>query len=207
MTNVKKGYELFLPAVAAAIGAKEKSDDQLTNPELRRVVKVTFRDAVIKFMRDSLLYRIELPIDLYTDVRRYDLIPPDNYLIVDVIGFNEHKTTIPPNNFNNKSITLNCCPVKDVERAFFAEVALQPMRSHNCEFDIEFLEMYYDAILANMFFRLTSMPQRQWRLLGASRAYQRDYIIELNKAKRRALAGGDAIKIRTKRLSEYVSSC
>lgn len=201
------GYELFLPAVAAAIAVKKKSDNQLTNPELKRVVGVTFRDAVIEFMKDSLLYRVEIPIDLYTDVKRYEFFAPDGYLIIDVVGFLAHNTKIPNNTHNNKQMTLVCCPTHDVEQAFFAEVALQPKRSTNCKFDEDFLEEYYDVILANMFSRLAGMYQRQWRSLGSARAYRLDYVRLLNKAKRRALSGGDVIKIKTRRLTENAPSC
>lgn len=202
------GYELFLPAVAAAIAGKQKDSDQLNQSELKAVVAVVFRDSVIEFMHDSLLYRVSVPVDLYRDVKRYDLIPPDGYIIEDVVRFDENKTKIPPHTHDTSSIYLTCCPKKDVDRAFYAVLALVPKRlGHACEFDAEFLEKHYDVILANMMYRLMGMEQRRWRSRGAERQYRKEYTVKLNKARRRDLSGGAVVKIKTRRLSGNDASC
>lgn len=201
------GYELFLPAVAAAIASKEKRSDQLTDPELKGVVRVTFRDAVVDFIQDSLLYRVSVPIDLYKDVKRYDIIPPDGFLVEDVVRFESNKTKVPKLNHDQESIWLYCCPTQDITQAFYAVLALMPMRRYNCKYDGEFLEKYYEVILAKMFVKLSAMQNRAWRSLGSTVRYERDYVNKLAKAKRRALNGGNTLKIATTRLSKNVSSC
>jgi len=206
MTN-KIGYEFFLPAVSASIASKQKNDRQLNEGELKAVVAVTFRDAVVEFTRDSLLYRRSIPIDLYQDVKRYDLIPPNGYMVVDVVEFQENKVKIPFNTYDTKSIYLNCCPDKDIDQAFYVVLALVPKRGTNCKFDEEFIEEYYDVILANMMYRLMNMENREWRSLGAAREYRREYVVKMNQSKRRALNGGAVIKMKNRRLSEYDPVC
>lgn len=197
------GYELFLPAVANAIANKEKDDDQLSKPELKQLVAGVFRDAVIKFMKDSELYRFEVPIDLYINVKNYDIIAPDDYIIQRVITFKEHKTKIPKHLLTDESFTLVCCPIKSVEHAFFAEIAVFPKRRLSCKFDENFLERHYDVILDYMFSRLYAMTQRTWTTLTLVPGYKRDYQHGVNKAVRRALSGGEIIKISTRRLSSH----
>lgn len=201
MTNNKTGYELFLPAIAAAIASKKKDNEQLSEPELRSLVAVTFRDAVIEFMQDSLLYRISLPIDLYQDVKRYDIVPPEGFLVEDVVRFESNKTNVPKLNHNQHSIWLACCPTRDIHRAFYVVAALVAKRSKNCKFDDNFLERYYEVILANMFTKITAMQNRVWRSLGSTLRYRRDYINKLAQAKRRDLNGGDILRIKTRRLT------
>ena len=91
MTKKTIGYEMFLPAIAAAIRGKEQTDDQLSESEFKQVVAIVYRDTVIQFMKDSWLYRVEIPIDLYQDVKRYDVIPPEGYIVEDIVSFKEHK--------------------------------------------------------------------------------------------------------------------
>lgn len=200
------GYELFLPAVAAAIASKEKDDDQLNSNELKSLVAGVFRDAVIKFMKDSELYRMEVPIDLYQGEKRYDIIAPDGYLIQDVKSFKEYNTKVPKHLLDDESITLTCCPLKSVDKAFYAEIAIFPKRSNSCKFDEDFLERHYDVILDYMFMRLYAMPKRVWTSLGLIQSYKRDYLNGVAKARRQALSGGSLIKIKTKRLTEYAPS-
>ena len=198
------GYELFLPAVSAAVASKKKDSDQLSEPELRSVVAVTFRDAVVQFMQDSLLYRTSIPIDLYTDVKRYDIIPPEGFLVADVTRFEKNKVNIPKLNNDQESIWLECCPTRDIQNAFYAVVALTAKRSMNCLFDDSFLEKHYDVILANMFSRLTAMQNRTWRSLGSTLRYDREYSNKLAQAVRRDLNGGSILKVKTRRLSHDI---
>ena len=99
----KTGYELFLPAIATAIASKKKDSEQLSEPELRALVAVTFRDAAIDFAQDSLLYRVHIPIDLYNGVKRYDLIPPEGFMVEDVNRFESNKTKVPKLNHDQYS--------------------------------------------------------------------------------------------------------
>ena len=207
MTNQKKiGYELFLRAAAEALYGKESSDSQVTQSEFKDIVAGTFIDAVAQFMKDSLLYTIEVPIDLYANNKRYDLFAPEGYLIEDVVELKENKTVIPSHCKDLKSITLTCCPKKDIEKAFYAVLALSVKRSAAiCEFDCDFIERYYDAILANMFKRFAAMGQRDWKSLGSVSRLERDYMNYLNDASRQALNGGEKVKLHTRRMTSNAS--
>lgn len=197
----KTGYELFLPAVAAAVASKKKGDRELSVPELKAVVAVTFRDAIVDFIQESLLYRVSISIDLYQGVKRYDIIAPEGFIVEDIIKFQTGVLKVPKLRQDLNSIELFCSPIKDTDRAFYAVLALTPKRASNCEFDDEFVEKHYEVILANMFMRLSTMQNRVWRSLGQSIRYERDYISRLNQAKRRDLNGGGILKLKTKRLS------
>ena len=206
MNTQQVGYELFLPAIAAAVRTKEEQDKnytQLTDSEFKAIVALTFRDAVIQFTKDSLLYRVELPIDIYRDVKRYDLIPPDGWRIQTVTAVKDHKIKVPAHCTSSKDIMLTCCPNKDVSTAFFVEVSLSPKRTSSvCEFDEDFVDEYYDAILSNMFLRLSKQNARQWASLSSSETYKRDYRNFVNDAKREALTGGALIKMHFRRMSD-----
>ena len=206
MNTQSVGYELFLPAITAAVRTKEEQDKnytQLTDTEFRSIVALTFRDAFIQFCKDSLLYRTELPIDLYEDVKRYDLIPPDGFYIESVTRTLDGKAKVPPHCSSIEDLTLTCCPKKDITTAFYVEVALSPKRTiGKCEFEERFVDKYYDAILSNMFMRLSKQTARQWASLGATENYKRDYRNFVNDAKRQHLAGGALIKMHFRRMSD-----
>lgn len=206
MNTQKVGYELFLPAITAAVRTKEEQDKnytQLTDSEFKSIVAITFRDSAIQFMKDSHLYRVELPIDLYEDVKRYDLVPPDGFRIESVTKVLDGKAKVPPHCTSLKDVMLTCCPKRDIPTAFYVEVALSPKRAAGkCQFDEDFVDEYYDAILANMYMRLSKQTARQWASLGATETYKRDYQNHTNDAKRRALAGGALIKMHFRRMSD-----
>lgn len=195
-------YNLFLPAVAAALRGKDKKDSQVSESEFRQIVAVTFRDSMIQFTQDSLLYRVELPIDVFKGVDRYDIIPPKGFIIEDVVHLKTNKIKVPSHSFTQSDIVLNCCPVKDVYSAFFVEVALSPTRvDAKCKFPLTFVERHYDAILSNMFQRLYGMVERTWRSLGSAELNKREYQRRLNKAKRTNFSGGAPIRLSSRLLS------
>lgn len=199
------GYELFLPAVAAAIYGKKKNDNQVTQKELIKIVAITFRDSMIRTMKDTKLYRTEIPIDIYEGVMHYELKPPEGFIIESIVDLNAHKIRIPKNSYDLTSIDLIGCPTLDINTAFFVEVSLSAKRINGpCEFDEEFVERHYDAILANMFSRLAAMPQQMWKSLGSVLPYERKYNDLVTTARRQALSGSSNIKLETKRLSANV---
>ena len=75
------GYELFLPALTAIVREKEKRDDQFSDAEFKALIAVIFRDALIAFTKETHLYRIDIPIDLYAEVDRYELFAPEGFFI------------------------------------------------------------------------------------------------------------------------------
>jgi len=195
MNKSKIGYEDFLQEVALHIAPKKDADEVETTKEIKIAVQTVYRSAVIEFMRDSELYRTEIPIDLYKDVQRYDLIPPEGYLVHGVISLKENKINIPKNCYDKKSLTLTCCPTKDIDEALYVEVSLIPKRLEHCEFDSDFIQEHYDAILSNMLWRLARMQARTWGFTTKVDRLEKYYRHNVIKAKRNALTGGGLLTL------------
>lgn len=202
MTTNTIGYELFVPAIAAIAFPKKKREDQLNEGEFKQLVAVTFRDSIIEFMKDSLLYTVDIPIDVYKDVDTYDIIPPTGYVIEDVKSFLTNKVNIPKYILNGHSLILSCKPTKDIYSAFYIRLAVSPKRSSGiCEFDEDFIEQYYDVILCNMKMKFADMTVRNWRSFGSVDRHRRDYNNKLNKVRRQSLNSGGLLKLKSRRLS------
>ena len=199
-------YTIFLPIIAAAVREKkEDKDTQLTDAEFRAMVSILYRDAVIEFMKDTKLFRIEIPIDVYAGIRRYDLIPPDGYYIESALRLRTGRRDVP------RSFTLDehelllddaCCPQCDIDEAFWVEVALVPnITDGQCKFPAEFINRHYDAILLGIEKRLYAM-NRSW--FNPSLAGLRE--TQYRNARIRAIRGGTdsakAVKLRYKRMSQ-----
>lgn len=199
-------YKLFLPAITAAVREKlEDKDTQLTDAEFEAMVALLYRDAVIEFMKDSKMYRIEIPIDIYAGVRYYPIVAPDGYYVESAIRLCAGNRKIPPAYFldeNEVIIDEPCCPDCDVDNAFYVEAAIVPrITDNNCKFDADFVNKYYNAILLAMERRLYAM-NRSWKDLRLSELRGREYQREITKA----ISGGyyynKSIKLRWKRFSE-----
>lgn len=197
------GYEHFLPEVALHIAPKKDEDASEVKREIKVAVQTVFRSAVGQFMRDSNLYRVELPIDIYEGVKRYEIIPPEGFMINTVIRLREYKVNIPANCYGKREVMLTCCPTKDVDEAFYVEASLLPKRTGNCEFEEAFVEEYYDAILANMLWRLADMGARTWSLRSKAFDSKKTYREEVARAKRNHLNGGEVIKLGYKPMSSH----
>lgn len=194
-------YEDFLPEVGLHISPKKDVDEAETTREIKVAVQTVFRSAVIEFMRDSELYRVELPIDVYEGVQRYDLIPPEGFMVHRVVGLKDHNATVPKNCFDKKQVMLTCCPTKDLDEAFYVEVALLPKRNQHCEFDCDFVNEHYDAILSNMLWRLADMQARTWSFTTKVDRLEKRYYKNVTKAKRNALNGGALLRLKVRPMS------
>ena len=203
-------YTLFLPLVAALVREKkEDKDTQLTDAEFRAMASIIYRDAVIQFMKDTKLFRVEIPVDIYTGVRRYEIIPPEGYYIEAIIRLRTGRRNVPQDYiFDNNNIVLNdsCCPNCDVDEAFFVEVALVPMITENkCLFDSEFVNRYYDAIALGIEKRLYAMMNRSWFNERMSVLREREYQQAVSRAimeKHRSSGPSRTVKIRFRRMSD-----
>lgn len=200
------GYEDFVGIMAANLVAKKQDDNLETDEEFQQIVSMVFRNAVSQYMRDSKLYCEDLPIDLYQDTKRYDIIPPDGYTVVAVKGLNENKINIPTNSYDKKNIWLNCCPNKDVSKAFYVKAALAPKRiSGPCEFDSCFVEDNYDAIKTHMLSEMSEMTNRSWKAKTSGELLSRRYDKMVQKNIHDATTGGSCIKVKQTRLSDNAS--
>lgn len=206
----KIGYELFLPAVAAHLRSKEDQEDnwtQTTDTEFKQIVGLAFLNAVIKFMKDSLLYRVEIPIDLFYNVTRYDIVPPEGWLVESIIKLVDHKIPAPKTScYTLNSIDLPCCPNNDMPTAFFIQVAISAKRTlSKCKFNEDFIEMHYEVILNGILHRMYAMKVREWYSAGSSLEHQKLYRNGVNDSKRQNLTSGKAIKLHIERLSNGAS--
>lgn len=218
LNDKQAGYEMFLPAVTAEIRKKSKviqagqkkvsNDDNLTDAEFQAIVAVVFRDAVIQFIRESKLYRVDIPIDVYQGVKWYDVIPPEGYYVASTFDLKIGAADTPSNYLlDDNTLTLyGCCPEKSVDKAWYVDAAVVPLRTVNpCKFSVTFLDMYYDAILACMRWKLSQMPERQWHQLGTIQYNQKEYY----KLRNRAVVGGTdsskPVKLKYRRLSGGLS--
>lgn len=201
---VNLGYEAFLPDITASFFEKEKKDNQLSEGEFKHIVSKTFINATSQFCKDSLLYRVEVPIDIYQMVTDYDIIPPKGFLIEDIIEVKPYKFKLIDHTYNLKTLYLKEIPKVDLANAFFIEIAISPKRfSGPCEFHEDFIEMYYDAIMCNMMSRMYRMISRPWYSAGEAQRYKQDYEKKMRYAKRQALGSGNKIKVFFRNITDY----
>lgn len=203
-------YTVFLPLVAALVREKkEDKDTQLTDAEFKAMVSIIYRDAVIQFMKDTGLFRIEIPIDIYAGVRRYEIIPPEGYYVESIIRLRSGRRNVPQDYiYDDFAIILNdkCCPNCDVDEAFFAEVSLVPKITENkCLFDSDFVNRYYDAIALGIEKRLYAMMNRSWFNAEMSALREQEYQQAVSKAimeKHRSSGPSRTVKLRYRRMSD-----
>jgi hypothetical protein len=198
----------FLPAMAANFLGKKDKDTLESNSEFVAIVSQVFVDSVSQFMKDSKLYKKEVPIDIYTDVKRYDIPAPEGFVVNRVVGLLANKVKIPDNRYDKENIYLNCCPVKDVDKAFYAEVALTPKRIGGpCTFDTDFVERHYDAIETLMMAKLADMGERTWKAKTSAESYRRKYRRMLQDDIHEDTVGGSCITLKKSRLSDRAQTC
>lgn len=197
-------YEIFLPVITATIREKEKVDQQLTDSEFKAVVAVAFRDAVIRFMKDTKLYRREIPIDVWKGVTRYDIVPPEGFYVESAIELKTGKSHLPGSyTLDERELVLNdCCPYEDMEKAWYVEAAIVPKVTNNpCEFDEDFINRYYEAILTAMEIRLFGMTNRTWADSRMATLKETEYRHQRNRAIRGGTDSSKPVRIRYTRLS------
>ena len=203
-------YTLFLPLVTALVREKYKDKEtQLTDAEFKAMVTIIYRDAVIEFAKDSKLFRVDIPVDIYAGVRRYEIIPPEGYYIEAIIRLRSGRRNVPKDYiYDDFAIVLNdtCCPSCDVDEAFFAEVAIVPMITHtNCFFDAEFVSRYYDIIALGIEKRLYAMKNRTWHDPNMSALREQQYREAVDRAiaeKHRSGGPSRTVKLRYRRISD-----
>lgn len=202
-------YTLFLPLVAALVREKrEDKDVQLTDAEFKAMVAILYRDAVIEFAKDSKLFRVDIPIDIYVGVRRYEIIPPEGYYVESIIRLRSGRRNVPKDYiYDDFAIVLNesCCPNCDVDEAFFAEVAIVPMITETfCKFDAEFVNRYYDVIALGIQKRLYVM-KRSWENDQLATLREQQYQQAVDRAilnKNRNGGPSRTVKLRYRRISD-----
>lgn len=202
-------YTVFLPLVTALVREKkEDKDTQLTDAEFRAMVAILYRDAVIEFAKDSKLFRVDIPIDIYAGVRRYEIVPPEGYYVESIIRLRSGRRNVPKDYiYDDFAIVLNesCCPNCDVDEAFFVEVAIVPMITENaCKFDAEFVNRYYDIIAMGIQKRLYAM-RRSWENPQLATLREQQYQQAVDRAilnKNRNGGPSRTVKLRYRRISD-----
>ena len=201
-------YKPFLPSMAANFLGKKDKDTLESNSEFEAIVSQVFVDAVAQFMKDSKLYKVEVPIDLYAGVNRYDVPVPPGFTVTQVDELIAGKSSIPTNRFDKKNIWLNCCPTKDIERAFYAELSLKPNRIGGpCEFDQDFVNCHYDTIETLMMAKMSDMGERTWKAKTSADVHYRAYRKMLQSDIHDDTVGGSCITLKQSRLSDRAQTC
>lgn len=196
-------YTSFIGIMAAHHVAKQEKDVLETDEEFQRIVAMVFRDAVSAYMKDSKLYTKQVPLDLYEGVKDYDIPVPEGFVVQRVVQLLENKIKIPANSYNTEQLHLSCCPLRDVSRAFYVEVALSPKRlSGACEFEEDFIERNYDAIKLHMLMEMAQMTARTWKAKVSGDDYRRQYRKMVQNNISDALSGGSRIRVKQTRFSE-----
>ena len=201
------GYELFVPFMAAIAREKEKSDNQITDAEFKAIISLVFRDTVVSFMKETKLFRLDIPIDFYKGVQRYDILPPAGYYVEAVIGLRSGRAAVPGDyTLDERELVLrDCCPDYDLDKAVYAEAALVPLITENvCEFDAEFISRYYDAIRAGMEYRMYGMVTRTWASGVMMRTRELEYKTLRSKAIRGGTDSSKPVKIKYRRVSNVM---
>ena len=159
-------YEPFFHTLIASLITKDKKESQFNEAELRALISVLFRQAVHQVAIDTEQYLLDIPIDLYKETRIYPIVVPKDFLFLDV-------ESIESNGYrfngiiDNQAIHLPCCPIKDVPKAWFLKVAVVPrMTSMLCEFDDDFVEKAFQAILLQIRHQLALQDSQKWASLG-----------------------------------------
>lgn len=206
----RQGYELFLPEMVASFRNKLEEDKQLTDKEFKAMVAVVFRNTVLMFAKESKLMRRQIPIDVYKGVKAYDILPPEGYYIEAVVRLRTGASRLPASYTMNDSelILHNCCPDHSIDKAWYAEVAVVPLRTSpdSCFYDEEFLSKYYDVISAGMFWSLLKMPERGWSTVTMIRIAKKDYKDLLYSAIKGGTDTLKPMKLRYRRLSDGMCS-
>lgn len=168
-------YEPFFQQLVLSLIGKDKKDHQLTEAELRAAVALAFIQAVKRVAKDTEDYTVKVPIDLYRESRYYPVTVPDGFIFRDVqsVETNGYK-------FNAKldgdTLILPCCPNKDVPKAWYLNVAVEPkITSGQCEFDEDFVERHFDAILLFIRYNLAMQDAMKWHSVGKADRLLNEY--------------------------------
>lgn len=199
------GYEIFLGRIVGDVREKEKTDSQLTDAEFESLVAVVFRDTVIHFMKESHLYREDIPIDFYRGVDRYDITAPEGYYIDAAIALKAGAVHVPLEYelTEDELYLISGLPDRDIDRAVYVDAALVGKVSTGpCKYDEDFVNRYYEVILNGMESRFYGMRGRSWWSERLYRLKDSEYRHLRNRAIRGGTMSSKAVKIKYKRLSQ-----
>ena len=195
-------YETFLPYIAPAIQQKAKTSDSLTEAEIKATVAIAFKEAVINVAQDTGGYTARVPLHLYQGVKDYPIDLPSNISFDKVRQVLENHAKWPTATvIEDGYVKLPCCAEQTINNAFTLEVAGTPnITSDDCSYDDDFINKYFDSILAYMRYTLSMQQARQWGSLGHSDRLQQAYRKSMKRHKNRAFSG--TIKIINERLTD-----
>lgn len=159
-------YEPFFHALIVSLITKDKKESQFDEAEFRALISMLYRQAVHQVAIDTEQYLLSIPIDLYKETSIYPIVVPKDFLFLDV-------ESIETNGYrfngviDHQAIHLPCCPRCDVPKAWFLQVAVAPrITSSLCEFDDDFVEKAFKAILLQIRHLLALQDVQKWAGLG-----------------------------------------
>ena len=177
-------YEPFFQQLVLSLIGKDKKDSDLTEQELRAAVANAYVLAVNQVAKDSESYIVKVAVDLYRESRRYPLIMPKGFAFVEVkeVETNGYRFNAQA---DGAMLVLPCCPKRDVEKAWFIHCAVVPkVTSGLCEFDEDFVEQHFEAILWLIRYFLAMQDAMRWHSVGKADRLLIEYKKAIRKLKR-----------------------
>lgn len=195
-------YKPFLAHIAAALQGKTKTTESLTEAEIKTAVALAYKEAVVNVANDTGGYTVEVPIHLYEGLQHCDIEVPDGFRMTKVVRVVEVNAAYPKESYIDRQVLhLPCCSEKTINEAFVLELAVVPDAVSNvCEFSSDFVNGYFNSILAYMRYTLSMQTARQWHSLGVADRLLNEYRRTIKKHRNAAIQG--VIKVRQERLTE-----
>ena len=205
MTNTTVGYEAFLAPIVAAVQGKAKTTASLGEAEIRAVVATHFKIAVNRVADDTDGYIKVIPVNLYEGVQDYELAIPDGYQANRVIRVEEVNAQFPTGTCVEDDIMrLPCCANKDVTHAFDLHVSVVPdIVSDVCEYDKDFINHHYQAIMMYLHHLLSMQSARQWAALGIADRLERNYLKTIKRYRNHNKFRNAKLKLKDERLTDH----
>lgn len=198
-------YEPFLQHIIAGIQPKEKSTASLSEAEIRAAVANAYKEAVARVADDSDGYTISQPLHVYEGIKDYPIDTPAGTTLRNVTKVLENHLNWPKAAYISDGVArLPCCAEKTVNNAYTLEMSVTlDAISDVCEFDTDFVNRYFHAILAYMRYTLSMQAARQWASLGHADRLYNMYKKEIKQRKNKESTG--LIRLKTERLTDNVS--
>lgn len=191
-------YEPFFQLLVVGLLTKDKKDANLTEPELRALISVLYRNAVRQVAEDTELYQLVVPVDLYAESRVYPISVPEGFRYIGVKSINTNGYQFN-GRVDEQVLYLPCCPNRDIPKAWFLQVAVAPaFTSAQCEFDDDFVNRCFDAILAYIRYQLAQQDMQRWASMGKADYVLREYKQAVAKVRR----GKFAVQLKQESLTD-----
>ena len=199
LLGADRGPSKFFPAILNGL-IDETRAVNIRNHELMSIVTTAYRDTIIDTANQNLLLHREVYISLYKGTKYYPINAGSDVTITKVVSVLGVNVAVPEGIWiDDIAITLPCCVTKDIDNAFVVKVAVTPKRTV-CSFDEDYVDKYYETILAGIRYRLAIQGGPEWASLGRYQLLKQEYAKRLSNDRRMDI--GLNLKNATRRLSD-----